>query len=362
MLGIPVSETPSGWEIQGGARPRAEGPLWLGASGSTLRFLLPWLALQAEGPVVLTGEPRLFERPLGPLLQVLGTLGARWERRAEGGCIHPVAVPPRHLEMAIDATLSSQFVTGLALAAAGLPKGGSLSWKGSAASPSYLELTAHWLERFGCPSRLEATSWKIPGGRLGPEVLTLPADWSGAAAFICAAAVTGRSIRVSPLDARDPQGDRELLGILEAAGCRIAWEGQTLTVAGPLKRGMEADLTNCPDLAPVLAATAALASGPSRFTGLETLPFKECDRLEASVDLVRWLGGRAEVQEGATLRIHPGGAPPIRSPFDPRRDHRMAFAAALGALRWGGELLDQDCVAKTFPTFWEAWHAMRVGR
>lgn len=241
MLGIPVSETPSGWEIQGGARPRAEGPLWLGASGSTLRFLLPWLALQAEGPVVLTGEPRLFERPLGPLLQVLGTLGARWERRAEGGCIHPVAVPPRHLEMAIDATLSSQFVTGLALAAAGLPKGGSLSWKGSAASPSYLELTAHWLERFGCPSRLEATSWKIPGGRLGPEVLTLPADWSGAAAFICAAAVTGRSIRVSPLDARDPQGDRELLGILEAAGCRIAWEGQTLTVAGPLKRGMEAD-------------------------------------------------------------------------------------------------------------------------
>lgn len=362
MLGIPVSETPAGWEIQGGARPRDEGPLWLGASGSTLRFLLPWLALQAEGPVFLTGEPRLFERPLGPLLEGLGALGARWERHAEGGCIHPVAVPPRHLKMAIDATLSSQFVTGLALAAAGLPEGGCLEWKGSAASPSYLKLTAHWLDRFGCPSQLDATSWDIPGGCLHPGELTLPADWSGAAAFICAAAVTGRSIRVSLLDAHDPQGDREILSILKTAGCSITWDGQTLTVAGPLQRGLEVDLTNCPDLAPVLAATAALAPGPSRLTGLETLPFKECDRLDASAELVRWLGGRAEIQGGAALCIHPGETPRSRPPFDPRRDHRMAFAAALGALRWGGELLDPDCVAKTFPTFWEAWYAMRGGR
>jgi len=196
VLGIPVSETPAGREIQGAARPRAEGPLWLGASGSTLRFLLPWLALQAEGPVFLTGEPRLFERPLGPLLEVLGALGARWESHTEGGCIHPLAVPPWHLKMAIDATLSSQFVTGLALAAAGLPEGGSLSWKGSAASPSYLKLTAHWLDRFGCPSRLDATSWDIPGGCLHPGDPPLPRDGGGPAASTCAPAATGRSIRV----------------------------------------------------------------------------------------------------------------------------------------------------------------------
>ena len=361
-LGIPAKETETGWEIHGGTRPRANGPIWLGASGSTLRFLLPWLALQADGPVVLTGEPRLFERPLGPLLESLIALGARWDGRPEGGCIHPVSVPPRHLKMAVDATLSSQFVTGLALAAAGLPEGGSLRWEGATASPSYLKLTAHWLERFGCPSRLGATSWEIPGACLRPGPLALAADWSGAAAFICAAAVTGRSISVSPLDMGDPQGDRELLDILGAAGCRITWEGQTLTVAGPLHRGLEADLTNCPDLAPVLAATAALAPGPSRLTGLETLPLKECDRLDASADLVRWLGGKAEIQEGAALFIHPGEAPRSRPPFDPRRDHRMAFAAAVGALRWGGDLLDSDCVAKTFPTFWEAWQAMRAGR
>lgn len=361
-LGIPVMVSASGWEVRGGTRPHAEAPLWLGASGSTLRFLLPWLALQAEGPIVLAGEPRLFERPLGPLLAAIEALGARWEEYPEGGCIHPVPKPPRRLEMAIDATLSSQFVTGLALAAAGLPEGGTLAWAEPAASPSYLQLTNHWLARFGCPARLQTNSWDIPGGCLRPNELTLAADWSGAAAFLCAAAVTGRSIRIHPLGPQDPQGDRELLSILETAGCAIQWEGQSLTLTCPLQRGLQADLTNCPDLAPVLAATAALAPGPSSLTGLETLPLKECDRLDASAELVRWLGGRAEIHDGRALQITPGLASQSRPPFDPRRDHRMAFAAAVGALRWGGDLLDPGCVAKTFPTFWEVWDTMLTGR
>jgi len=361
-LGIPVGESAAGWEISGGTVPHATRPLWLGASGSTLRFLLPWLALRALGPVVLVGEPRLFERPLGPLLEAIETLGARWESHPEGGCLHPAPEAPQRMEIAIDASLSSQFVTGLALAAAGLPGGGTLRWAGSAASPSYLKLTAHWLTRFGCPSRLGNASWDIPGSYLRPSELALASDWSGAAAFLCAAAVTGRSIHIRPLEAQDPQGDRELLSFLEAAGCSIEWKEQTLTITGPLKRGLQADLTNCPDLAPVLAATAALAPGPSRFTGLETLPLKECDRLDASAELVRWLGGRAEIQDGAALQITPGPVTHSRTPFDPQRDHRMAFAAAVGALRWGGELLDPDCVAKTFPTFWMAWHAMLAGR
>lgn len=116
-----------------------------------------------------------------------------------------------------------------------------------------------------------------------------------------------------------------------------------------------ADLTLCPDLGPVLAATAALAPAPSVLTGLHTLPLKECDRLEASADLVRWLGGRAEVDGDHTLRIFPGPLPGARSPFHPRNDHRMAFAAAVGALRAGGSVAQPTCVAKTFPGFWEVW-------
>jgi 3-phosphoshikimate 1-carboxyvinyltransferase len=150
-----------------------------------------------------------------------------------------------------------------------------------------------------------------------------------------------------------------MVAILEAAGCEVHWpEAQVLEISGPLRRGLDADLTDCPDLGPVLAALAALAPGPSELRGLQTLPLKECDRLDASAELVRWLGGVVEVVGDHTLRVTPGRPHQDRPPFDPRNDHRMAFAAAVGGLRWGGSLLDPHCVAKTFPEFWEVWQGM----
>lgn len=354
-LGMGVEAEGLAWRITGGSRPEPSAPLWLGASGTTLRFLLPWLALQAPQSVCFEGEPRLFERPLAPLLEALAPLGVRWVPATRGGVLHP-APQARRLDVRIQAEASSQFLSGLALAAAGLPEGGRLAWAGGVASSSYLHLTQEALNRFGCMARLEAGRWEIPGGRLRCVDWTLPVDWSGAAAFLCAAAVTGRPLRLSGLDPGDPQGDRAVVDVLAAAGCRCAWEGSVLEVCGPLQRGLEADLGNCPDLAPVLAATAALAPSPSRLSGLETLPLKECDRLEACIDLVRWLGGQAVAEGTHALRIQPGPAPdPDRPAFDPRRDHRMAFAAAVGALRHGGRLKDPDCVAKTFPDFWKVW-------
>jgi 3-phosphoshikimate 1-carboxyvinyltransferase len=262
------------------------------------------------------------------------------------------------LELRVDARLSSQFLSGLAMVAAALPEPSRLTWT-EVASPSYLVLTTQWLGRFGCAARLEPGQWRIPGSALSPRDLDLPGDWSGAAAFLAAAAATGRSLRLGPLDPEDTQGDRALLAILASAGCRFHWpEAQFLEVSGPLERGLDADLTDCPDLGPVLAALAALAPGPSELRGLRTLRLKECDRLDASAELVCWLGGQVEVIGDHTLRIKPGTPSQHRTPFDPRNDHRMAFAAALGGLRWGGDLLDPQCVAKTFPGFWTVWQGM----
>lgn len=357
-LGCPVTEADGAWTLDGGRRPRGEAPLWLGASGTTLRFLLPWLALCAEGPVRLEGDPRLFARPLGPLLAPLEALGATWRAEGAGAWLHPAPATPDRLDLAVDARLSSQFLTGLALAAAALPGDSTLRWT-EAASPSYLALSTQWLRRFGCAARLEPGLWTLPGGGLGPRDLDLPGDWSGAAAFLAAAAATGRRLRLGPLDPEDAQGDRALVAILASAGCRARWTGpQELELAGPLIRGLDADLTDCPDLGPVLAALAALAPGPSELRGLHTLPLKECDRLEASAELVRWLGGAAEVVGDHTLRIQPGPRPGPRPPFDPRNDHRMAFAAAVGGLRRGGGVRDPQCVAKTFPDFWTVWAGM----
>ena len=359
-LGIAIEVEGPEWRIHGGTRPKASGKLWLGASGTSLRFLLPWLALHGEGVFHLTGEPRLFERPLGPLLQPLEASGATWIASRNGGLLHPASPTPRRLDARVDGTLSSQFITGLALAASGLAEGGSLHWSRSPASPSYLALTGQWLRAFGCEARLQEDRLEIPPG-LHPVDADLPADWSGAAAFLCAAAVTGRSLMLAPLDREDSQGDRALVDILAEAGCEAGWMGGALSLGGPLVHGLHADLESCPDLGPVLAATAALAPAPSVLTGLHTLPLKECDRLEASAELVRWLGGEAAVVGDHTLRIVPGSAPGPRSPFDPRNDHRMAFAAAVGALRHGGDLKDPQCVAKTFPEFWSAWNQM-LGR
>ncbi|HNX32550.1 MAG TPA: 3-phosphoshikimate 1-carboxyvinyltransferase [Holophaga sp.] len=358
-LGIPVEEVPGRWTVRGGHRPAPRGSLCAGASGTTLRFLLPWLAVTADRPVVFTGDPRLFERPLGGLLAALEALGAAWEPRQAGGVLHPVPVPPRSMDLDVDPTASSQFLTGLAMAAAALPGGGRLRWREAPPSASYLGLTAHWMAAFGCTTRLTAQGWEIPGGSLRGREVRIPGDWSGAAAFLCAAAVTGRRVTLSPLDPSDPQGDRAVADILETSGCRVSWsDTDHLSVEGPLARGLDCDLEQCPDLGPVLAATAALAPGPSLLRGLQTLPLKECDRLAASAELVHWLGGTARILDGRALAIQPGACPGPRPPFDPRHDHRMAFAAAVGALRCGGELLDPECVAKTLPTFWEDWAAM----
>ena len=358
-LGIPVQETLGTWTVRGGRRPIPQEALCAGASGTTLRFLLPWLALRADRPVSFTGDSRLFERPLGGLLDALQALGAAWEPRAAGGILHPCPAPPRRMDLDIEASASSQFLTGLAMAAAALPGGGHLRWRETPPSASYLLLTVHWMRVFGCESRLTPHGWEIPGGSLRGRDVRIPGDWSGAAAFLCAAAVTGGRVTVSSLDRSDPQGDRAIAGILESAGCRVNWPAaDRLSVEGPLTRGLTCDLEQCPDLGPVLAATAALAPGASVLSGLQTLPLKECDRLAASAELVRWLGGRAEILGGHTLAIQPGECPGARPPFDPRNDHRMAFAAAVGALRCGGELLNPGCVAKTIPTFWEDWNAM----
>ena len=360
-LGIPVRKGPSAWTIQGGGRPDPSGPIWLGASGTTLRFLLPWLAMQATTTVELRGEARLFERPLDPLLKALAALGAAWEPLPGGGRLHP-ARPPQRIDLEVDGSLSSQFASGLAMAVAALPGGGMLHWPSPVASSSYLSLTARWLRTFGCESTLLADRWHLPGGQLRPAEADLPADWSGAAAFLAAAAVTGREITLGALDPADEQRDRDLVAILESAGCRSRWEGHRLTLSGPLLKGFHADLEASPDLGPVLAASAALAPAPSVLTGLQTLPLKECDRLEASAELVRWLGGQADIEGNHTLRIRPGVIPPAqRPPVDPRHDHRMAFAAAVGGLRCGGSILDLECVAKTFPDFWTVWARMRAG-
>jgi 5-enolpyruvylshikimate-3-phosphate synthase len=432
------------------ARP---SPIFLdvGAAGTALRFLLPLAALHCNAPVGFRGARRLFERPLAPLLGALASCGATWSENDCGGVLSPPAEGPASLDLEIDGGLSSQFASGLAMAAAGLPGGGVIRWaaprsplasgaaprgpfvspqgslvpeiwprsplasetgprgplapgagpqgplvpetwpQGSLASgtaphgplapgagsqeilasgaaprgrpaPSaswgYLALTRDALEMFGCPARLSEDAFAVPGGALRPADVVIPGDWSAAAAFFCAAAVLGARVEASPLGLGDGQPDRAVLGILGECGSTWAFLGDACVFDGRLERGVHADLSGCPDLAPVLAAVAAAAPGPSLLRGLGALPHKESDRLEGVLRLVAWAGGRAERLPGPALAIHPAPAPGASGPlcpFDPMGDHRMAFAAAVASLRRGGGVADPACVAKSFPGFWGEW-------
>jgi 3-phosphoshikimate 1-carboxyvinyltransferase len=360
--------------VYGGARFAPAGALDVGAAGTALRFLLPLAALHCKGPVRFIGAKRLFERPLAPLLDALASCGASWCAGAApqdhgsggsgGGLLVPPTEGPSRVDLEIDGSLSSQFASGLAMAAAGLPGGGAIRWAGPAASWSYLALTRSLLEAFGCPARLSEGSFVVPGGALRPADVEVPGDWSAAAPFFCAAAVLGRRVEAFPLDPSDGQADRAVLDILDECGSSWAFSGGACVFDGRLGRGVQADLSDCPDLAPALTAVAAAAPGPSELRGLGGLPHKESDRLRGIARLVAWAGGRAEERPGPALVIRPAPkatapliakASPPPAPFDPHGDHRMAFAAAVCALRNGGEVLDRVCVAKSFPGFWEEW-------
>jgi 3-phosphoshikimate 1-carboxyvinyltransferase len=346
-----------------------------------LRFLLPLAALHCPGPVRFVGSDALFGRPLAPLLTALEKIGAAWQWESGGGLLVPPKRRPGRVELEIDGGLSSQFVSGAAIAIGGLPNGGAIKilnesqdascemrdgecgakMGGGQAAPSgrvsggYLSLTSHWLGRFGCRAALREGFFEIPGGGLKAAAAQMPGDWGAAAPFFCAAAVLGGEVVVGPLDESDGQPDAAILPILKKVGCAWRFDGGRCRFKGRLDGGIEADLIACPDLAPVLAAAAAFAPGPSELRGLGALPHKECDRLACIIDLVAWLGGRAEPLSQAALRIapRPFSAPGPSAPFDPKGDHRMAFAAAIGGMRLGGSLLGPECAAKSFPRFFE---------
>jgi 3-phosphoshikimate 1-carboxyvinyltransferase len=380
-LGCELAVDDGGIRVFGGRRLRAVGPVDAGDAGTVLRFLLPLAALHCDGPVEFVGSKRLFERPLAPLLEALGKLGAEW-RPIEGGQAGGVLAPAKGLtndaglgiDISIDGSLSSQFISGLAMAVAGLGKGryklqvtrykkqvaGRCDNATSPAPTSFLHLTQSWLNRFGCEARLHESGIEIPAGKLMGGNHRVYGDWGAAATLFCAAAVLESEICVFPLSLDDSQPDSAILQILQEAGCAWQFNGDRCRFNGSLKRGIEANLAHCPDLAPILTTVAAFAPGASTLRGLGALPHKESDRLQGCTRLAEWLGASTDIldaADGPTLRINgkefgtAGIAPTV--PFDPLNDHRMAFGAAIGAMKLGGSILNPSCVDKSFPSFWE---------
>ncbi len=359
----------AGWPVEwrdeiavaGRSTPAGRPHLDLADSGTGARLILGLLAA-LPGRATVDGSRRLRERPMAPLLEVLGGLGARIE--AAGGFL-PAKVDGDRLaggRAAIRPELSSQFVSSLLLAAPLMRQGLELEVAGPLPSAPYLDLTRQVLRAFGSEVVVseDRRFWQVPPGGLRPSTVTIEGDWSAAAFLLAAAAVSGGRVAVGPLDPCSSQGDRAVLAVLAAAGLACSWQGEWLSVSGRVADPIEADLENTPDLFPALAVVAACAAPGSRLTGLGNLAHKESDRLTVMVANLRQLGAVLEVGESALtvaspLRRRTGSARAVTA----AGDHRVAMAMAVAALAAGPLRVDDgSCVGKSFPGFWTAWERL----
>ncbi|HVP24880.1 MAG TPA: 3-phosphoshikimate 1-carboxyvinyltransferase [Methanomicrobiales archaeon] len=356
-LGVAV--TWEGKEVRvagiGGRFPvNEETVLDLGDSGTSMRFFSA-LALLAGGPVVLRGSPRMHERPIGPLARALGELGGEVRYLGKEG-YPPLRVSGRFEggEVVIDGGMSSQFISALLMAAPCGEGDLALTVDPPPVSRSYLDITADVMSAFGAvPERGGYTRFRVkagPGyrGRAYP----IEGDFSSASYFLAIAAVCGGRVMVGNLDPGSPQGDRRFPGILADMGCKIGWknDGILLESDGSLS-GIDVDLSGSPDTVQTLCAVAAFARGPTRIRGIGHLRHKESDRIKATADSLRNLGGDVRV-EGDSVIIQPG--PLHGGIIDPRGDHRTAMAFAVVGFGLGGiTIRDAGCVSKSFPGFWD---------
>lgn len=289
---------------------------------------------------------------MGGAITALADLGVGVEA-SDGGL--PVTVtggPAPGGQLAVDGSLSSQFLSGLAMAGACMPEGLDLTIMGSLVSRPYVDMTVAVMRQFGAEVSLEGDRLRVaPGGYVGARLAIEP-DASAASYFMAAAAVCGGEVRVEGLGASSLQGDTRFAGVLERMGAVVTMGPDHITVAGPPDgrlRGVIANLADFSDTAPTLAAVAAFADGPTEVTGIGFIRHKETDRIAAVVTELRRLGiGATETPDGFVITPAEPQPAAVRT-YD---DHRMAMAFAVVGLRAPGVVIvDPGCVDKTYPEF-----------
>ena len=367
VLGCSIDDDGTDLAVSPGA-PRSGSSLSVdvGNAGTVMRFL-PAVAALTAASVAFDGDPRARERPVGALLGALRTLGASIDDDGRGSLPFTVAGhgAMRGGPVTLDASGSSQLVSGLLLAAPRYELGVEVRHEGPPVpSLPHIEMTVRMLRAAGADVEVGAgarpTSWRVHPGPVGLGDFTVEPDLSNAGPFLAAALVTGGSVTVRDWPADSLQPAEAIADVLRRMGgeCAFGADGLTVTGSGTI-RGIEADLRDIPELCLPLTSVAALATGPSLFTGVGHTRAQETDRLAAIAKEINALGGDVtELPDGLavtprTLRADGG------RPFESYDDHRMVMAAAvLGLAVPGIEVPNVATVGKTFPDFTALWGEM----
>lgn len=364
-LGYRLKHDPQRAEViitgTGGDVPVRQAELFVGNSGTTIRFLVSMLS-SCRGKFVLDGVPRMRERPIGHLLDALRQLGANVSCQLGNDC-PPVIVDAYGLRggtARIRGEVSSQFLSGLIMACPYAEQDVEILVSGELVSQPYVHMTLGMMNAFGI--RIAAGDLRhfhIPGARCFQATeYAIEPDASSASYFWAAAAITEGKVTVRGLTRHAIQGDVGFCDCLAQMGCEVTYEDDAITVTAGKLRGISADMNAISDTVQTLAAVSLFADGPTTITGVGHIRHKETDRIGDLARELRKLG--ADVDERPDgLKITPRK---LRgATMDTYHDHRMAMSLSLVGLRVPGIVIkDPACTNKTYPTFFEDMRAVRT--
>ncbi|WP_031465533.1 3-phosphoshikimate 1-carboxyvinyltransferase [Sciscionella sediminilitoris] len=356
-LGVDCAGADTELTVTSTGTPSAPAAVDCGLAGTVMRFVPPFAAL-AEGAVTFDGDPYARQRPLGTVLDALRELGARIEGSALPFTITGAGTLAGG-EVTIDASASSQFVSGLLLSAPRFEKGIVVRHDGKPVpSLPHIDMTVAMLREAGAEvDDGEPNTWRVEPGALRPRGWVVEPDLSNATPFLAAAAATGGSVTVPGWPAETTQPGQGIRAILEQMGASVRFAEGALTVTGPRAlSGVDVDLHEIGELTPTVAALAALARTPSELRGIAHLRGHETDRLAALAAEIRGLGGVVHEREDG-LRVEP--APLHGGAWHAYDDHRMATAGAIvGLVVPRVDIDDIGSTAKTMPEFPKLWRGM----
>ena len=386
QLGVGVRKEGNVWHISGGTLRASSDELHCGESATTLRFITAICAI-IPGKHRIVGGPSLSQRPVKSLVESLRRLGVKIEH--EGKTTPPVVVEGGPLQGGVTTmpgNISSQFISALMLAAPSTVKGIGIKLTTPLSSKPYVLMTIAMLRQFGVEVRRQVDRFIIPHQVYKPADVTIEGDWSSASYFLALGVSSKEGITVGNLTTSSLQGDRVILDFLRMMGAGVRVSGNTVTVTERQLRAVHVDLSDCIDLLPTMGLLAALANGTTVLTGIERARIKESNRVAAVKKGLERLG--VEVTESGDRMNIVGLQTPkkVQESYDDEEkeevieehepvlidsfdDHRIAMAfGTLGAVV-GGEVFNKvqvpepvidraECVAKTFPSFWECMKAV----
>ncbi len=344
-LGVSIEQRKNGFVVTPAKEIAKSAVLNCRESGSTLRFFIPICAALGVS-AKFCGSPKLFSRPLQPLFDVLESGGVTVRDFTVCGKLQPSVYTVR-------SDVSSQFVTGMLFALCMLNGKSTLKLAGNVVSKDYLNITTDVLEHFGTQIEQTNFGYEVFGNAPKSDITsyTVEGDWSNAA-FMLACGALGGDVTVRGLNVNSRQGDRIILPLLQECGAAVSVLENGVRVQGGKLKAFCVNVENCPDLAPILSVLAANAEGVTQISGVERLRYKESDRLDGILKMLKHAGISVCVQNGVLSIV---GGKPCGGSFFAANDHRMAMSQTVLALFAEGQSTvgGAECVAKSYPTFFE---------